>query len=190
MAARSLGRRAFWRLALRHLDLLYATALRVTGSRELSEELVQETYCIAFERWRSLREPAACRAWLLRILRNAHVDEIRRRRRLVPLEGEALELPDLRGASDPARGAAARLTLAEVQRVVARLPEDARWLFVLREVEGLSYAELAEALDVPVGTVRSRLARLRARLVAAAAGEGAALQRAGADEDRGGHDAG
>lgn len=151
---------------------------------------MQETYRIAFERWRTLREPAACRAWLLRILRNAHVDEIRRRRRLVPLEGEALEIPDSRGGADPERGAAARLTLAEIERVVARLPDDARWLFVLREVEGLSYAELGEALEVPVGTVRSRLARLRARLVAAAGADGAARPSASGDEGTGGHDAG
>jgi len=151
---------------------------------------VQETYRIAFERWHTLRDPAACRAWLLRILRNAHVDEIRRRRRLVPLEGEALEIPDARGGVDPERGAAARLTLAEIERVVARLPEAARWLFVLREVEGLSYAELAEVLGVRVGTVRSRLARLRARLVAAAEGEGAAAPRARGDASPGGDDAG
>lgn len=189
MALRSLDRRAFRRLALRQLDLLYATALRVTGSRELSEELVQETYRIAFERWRTLRDPAAGRAWLLRILRNLHMDELRRRRRLVPLEGEALEIPDPRSAVDPERGAAARLTLAEVERAVARLPEEARWLFVLREVEGLSYAELAEALEVPVGTVRSRLARLRARLVAAAGDERAGRMRASGSQAGGGDDA-
>ena len=157
---------SFRRLALSHLDVLYGTALRVTGSRDLSEDLVQETYRIAFERWTSLRDPAALRAWLLRILRNAHVDELRRRHRLVSIQGEALEVPDLRALADPARMAIARLTLERLERALAGLPEDSRWLFVLREVEGLSYAELAEIFDVPVGTIRSRLARLRIRLVA------------------------
>lgn len=95
---------SFQRLALSHLDLLYGVALRVTGRRDLSEDLVQETYRIAFERGHTLRDPAACRAWLLRILRNAHVDECRRSRRLVPIEGDALEVPDPRGLAERSGG--------------------------------------------------------------------------------------
>ncbi len=127
---------------------------------------MQETYRIAFERWRTLRDPAACRAWLLRILHNVHIDEIRRTRRLVALEGDALEVPDPRTLGDPFGAAAARLTVARLRVLLEEMPEDTRWLFGLREVEGLSYAELAEVFEVPVGTIRSRLARLRARLVA------------------------
>ena len=172
---------SFRRLALSHLDVLYGVALRVTGDRDFSEDLVQETYRIAFERGHSLRDPAALRAWLVRILRNAHVDELRRRLRLVSIEGEALEIPDPRALADPARMAIAQLTLERLERVLAGLPEDGRWLFVLREVEGLSYAELAEIFDVPVGTIRSRLARLRARLVAELAGTGSGAVRRSSD---------
>jgi RNA polymerase sigma-70 factor (ECF subfamily) len=130
---------------------------------------VQETYRIAFENWRTLREPAACRAWLLRILRNVHIDEVRRSRRLVALEGE-VDLPDPRAPADPSARAIASLTLERLEALLARMPEEARWLFMLRELEGLSYAELAEVFEVPVGTIRSRLARMRARLVADVAG--------------------
>ena len=167
-------RSIFRRLALSHLDLLYGAALRVTGSREQADDLVQETYRIAFERWRSLRDAAACRAWLLRILHNAHVDELRRRRRLVSVEAEVLEIPDPRGLADPERSGMARLTLERLEEALGRLSEEARWLFLLREGEGLSYAELADIFDVPVGTIRSRLARLRGRLlgeIAAGVGE-------------------
>ncbi len=163
-------RSSFRRLALSHLDLLYGAARRACGSVDRAEDLVQETYRIAFERWRTLRDPAACRAWLLRILCNVHIDEVRRSRRLVALEGEAFELPDPRTLADPSGRAIATLTLERIEALLARMPEEARWLFTLRELEGLSYAELAEVFSVPVGTIRSRLARMRARLVAEVAG--------------------
>jgi len=169
---------SFRRLALGHLDLLYATALRVTGSRDRAEDLVQETYRLAFQHWRSLREPAACRAWLLRILHNAHVDELRAGRKLVSVEGHGGELPDPRMLADPARSALANLELQRLQEAIGRLPEESRWLFWLREMQGLSYAELAEVFEVPVGTIRSRLARLRARLVARLAERGSSGARA------------
>ncbi len=157
---------SFRRLVLRHLDLLYGAALRATRRPEQAEDLVQETYRIAFEHWRTLREPAACRAWLLRILHNAHVDEFRRTRRLVPLEGDAWEEPDPRALADPERSALAQITIERLDALLAQFPSDVRWLFWLREIDGLSYAELAEVFAVPVGTIRSRLARLRVRLVA------------------------
>jgi RNA polymerase sigma-70 factor (ECF subfamily) len=156
---------SFRRLALSHLDLLYGAALRATGRPDRAEDLVQETYRIAFDHWRTLREPAACRAWLLRILHNAHVDELRRTRRLVPIEGDAWDVPDPRALADPERSALANLTLERLDAVLAQLPSEARWLFWLREIEGLSYAELGEVFSVPLGTIRSRLARLRMRLV-------------------------
>lgn len=158
-------RSSFRRLALSHLDLLYRAALRAARSPDRAEDLVQETYRIAFERGHTLRDPAACRAWLLRILHNAHIDEIRRTRRLVALEGEALEVPDASALGDPFGSAAARRSVERLRGLLEAMPEETRWLFGLREVEGLSYAELAQVFEVPVGTIRSRLARLRARLV-------------------------
>jgi RNA polymerase sigma-70 factor (ECF subfamily) len=158
-------RSSFHRLVLSHLDLLYGAALRATGRRDRAEDLVQETYRIAFDHWRTLREPAASRAWLLRILHNAHIDELRRTRRLVPVDGDAWDGPDPRPRADPERSAFAHLSLERLDAVLAQLPGEARWLFWLREVEGLSYAELSEVFAVPVGTIRSRLARLRERLV-------------------------
>jgi RNA polymerase sigma-70 factor (ECF subfamily) len=158
-------RSSFQQLALRHLDLLYGAAVRASGNRERAEDLVQETYRIAFQKSHTLRDPAACRAWLLRILHNVHIDEIRRSRRLVVVGDELPELPDPRTLGDPVDSTSARITLERLDVALAALPEDTRWLFWLREIEGLAYTELAEVFDVPVGTIRSRLARLRARLV-------------------------
>jgi RNA polymerase sigma-70 factor (ECF subfamily) len=177
-------RSSFRRLALSHLDLLYGSALRAARSPDRAEDLVQETYRIAFEHWRTLRDPAACRAWLLRILHNVHIDEMRRTRRLVALEGDALEVPDPRTLGDPFGATSAALTMERLRGLLEEMPEDARWLFGLREVEGLSYAELAEVFEVPVGTIRSRLARLRGRLVAElAAGRPRRARSAREDED-------
>jgi RNA polymerase sigma-70 factor (ECF subfamily) len=94
------------------------------------------------------------------------VDEFRRTRRLVPLEGDAWEEPDPRALADPERSALAQITIERLDALLAQFPSDVRWLFWLREIDGLSYAELAEVFAVPVGTIRSRLARLRVRLVA------------------------
>ena len=175
---------SFRRLALRHLDLLYGAAMRATRSRDLSEDLVQETYRVAFEQWETLREPAACRAWLLRILYHAHVDERRRRLRLVSIEGDALEVEDPRASANPLRAAQVRLDFERLDAALDGLPVDARWLFVLREVEGLSYQELAEVLGIPIGTVRSRLARLRLHLVAAISSSGGVRARSEREGER------
>jgi len=175
---KSMRHSSFRRLALSHLDLLYGAAVRASGNRDRAQDLVQETYRIAFEHWRTLRDPAACRAWLLRILHNAHMDEIRRSRRLVVVESDALDMPDPRALADPVRSAIVRIAFERLEALVERLPEEARWLFWLREVESLSYAELAEVFEVPVGTIRSRIARLRARLVTQlSAGDGRAAGR-------------
>jgi RNA polymerase sigma-70 factor (ECF subfamily) len=176
---RKMRHASFRRLALSHLDLLYGAAVRASGNRERAEDLVQETYRIAFEHWRTLRDPGACRAWLLRILRNVHLDEIRRSRRLVVVESDAFDLADPRALADPVRSALVRIALERLEALVERLPEEARSLFWLREVESLSYAELAEVFEVPVGTIRSRIARLRARLLTQlSAGDGRAASRA------------
>lgn len=160
-------RKHFEHLALGYLDLLYGTALRISGNRELAEDLSQETYRVAFERWHTLRDPSACRAWLLQILRNLHIDHIRGSRRLVAIDGDAADLPDLSPLGNPGRVALARLTLERLDQVLESLPPEGRWLFMLREVNGLCYAEIAQVLDIPIGTVRSRIARLRARLLKA-----------------------
>lgn len=160
---------AITREALTHADGLYRLALRLTGSSADAEELVQETFTRAFAAREPMREGSNVRAWLYRILRNAHIDALRRRRaNPVGLAREGDELDDasvdgelLRDDRelDRLRG----LVAAEIERALDSLSADARTV-VLLDHEGLSEAELAEVLGCAIGTVKSRLSRARAAL--------------------------
>lgn len=154
-------REEFDRAALVHVPELLRVARRLCGSAHAGEDLLQETYLHA---WRSFHRFAAgtnCRAWLYKILLNTHSNQNRKRTRqpfLVDLDaaGEAALLTDA-----PTPDA---LTATAVKTAFDRLPEHFRTLVLLVDVEGLTYREAAEALNVPVGTVMSRLSRGRGLL--------------------------
>ena len=154
---------------LPHLDLLYRVARRYTRETPQAEDLVQETVLKALTHWDSFRPGSNARAWLLTILRNTFVSGYRRaRREAVSLDPEALDRVSTRpeAAADPAGEFFARLTDERILAAVEALPEDFREVVVLSDIEGMSYAEIAQVLAVPVGTVKSRLFRARQRLQA------------------------
>ena len=132
--------------------------------RDAADDLTQETYVRAMGSMHRFRGDASARTWLLSIARRTCADEIRRRQRRRPWE---------RLTDAPPEGASADTTGAhDLQALVDGLAHDRRAAFVLTQQLGLSYAEAAEALEVPIGTVRSRVARAREDLVTAlAAGE-------------------
>jgi RNA polymerase sigma factor (sigma-70 family) len=146
-----------------HGRFLYTVAYRLTGNSDDAQDLVQEVLLKVRKGLETYR-PGSLEGWLSRITTNTFLDETRRRRRR-PVD----HLPD-----DPDRvlpaGPAADVALAaevlpdNVQQALARLPEEYRTAVVLCDVVGLSYSEIGEALDVPVGTVRSRIHRGRAQL--------------------------
>ena len=154
-------REEFDRTALVHVPELLRFATRLCGSADAGEDLLQDTFLQA---WRSFHRFAAgtnCRAWLYRILLNTHSNQNRKRARqpfLVDLDaaGEAALLSDA-----PTPDA---LTATAVKVAFDSLPEHFRTLIMLVDVEGLTYREAAEALDVPIGTVMSRLNRGRGLL--------------------------
>ena len=159
--------RRFEEIAMPHLDTLYRTALYMTGRREPAEDLVQDTYLAAyaaFDRFDG-RYP---RAWLLTILRHTRISQLRHAGQaplLLEMDGdtEAEEWPDL--VSDSVEGEVLADILPEaLERAVAALPEAWRIAVVLADVEGLSYQEIAQVMDCPIGTVMSRLYRGRRRL--------------------------
>jgi RNA polymerase sigma-70 factor (ECF subfamily) len=151
----------FARLALPHLDGLYRVARRLTARAHEAEDLVQETYLEGFRCFGSLKDPQRCRAWLFRILRNRLFQQRARERarKVAPDAGEA--------AGDLEREVLEAGYSDEVEGALRALPEEFRTALLLVAVEELSYEEVAEAMECPLGTVRSRVARGRALLGAA-----------------------
>src|SRR5437867_7479427 len=158
-------RASFEREALVHLDALYRVALRLTGNAADADDLVQETMLKAYRAWDQYEKGTNAKGWLLTILRNAFINEYRRRsRHPEPVDLDTIEpfvvFDDVQ-EEDPQGAFFDKIVDEEVLRAVDQLPEAFREAVMLSDVEGLSYDEVAKVLDVPVGTVKSRLFRGR-----------------------------
>jgi RNA polymerase sigma-70 factor (ECF subfamily) len=136
----------------------------MTRSHADAEDLVQETYLRALRSFDRFTPGSNVRAWLFTILHRARVDALRRAGRSIP----TVELPD---DGPPAPAPAESFVLGGMERAIHALPEGLRSALLLRDVEGFSYKEIAEILEVPLGTVMSRLHRGRAALRQALGGE-------------------
>lgn len=152
---------AFAGLIFRHATSVYNVCFRLVRNREDAEDLTQEAFLRAHDRLASLRDAAAFRLWLLRIAHHLCLDWLKSRRR-----GQALdELPDeLAGGSELAAAAERAQEAEAVRRAVLDLPPPYREAITLRYNEGLSYAEIAEVMGIPIGTVRTHLFRGKAAL--------------------------
>ena len=150
---------AFGELFRRHRDRMWAVALRTCGDREIAADAVQDGFLAAFRRADSFRGDAAVTTWLHRIVVNACLDRLRRRRPTSPLpEYESVEFADRRDDHGSTESA------LDVRAALARLPEGQRLALVLVDMHGLGVAETARVLGVAEGTVKSRCARGRAAL--------------------------
>jgi len=165
--------------ALALADQVYRVARRLVRSREEAEDLVQETYARAFRSWQSYTPGTNLRAWLLRILTNLNIDRGRRQQRApdtTPLEeGDyylANKLADSGEELDQER-VVERLSQDSIVTALSELPHDFRDVVVLVDLGEFSYADAAQILDIPIGTVMSRLHRGR-RLLKQKLAEGAA----------------
>ena len=160
--------RRFEATALPYLDVVYDSALRLTGEPAAAQDLTQETFLRAYRSFASFRPGSNCRAWLLRIAYNTFCTEYRRRGRLPeaqPLEDGSDPLDQLAtGESDPEEAVLRLLDHEALHRALTQLPEGFRMAVVLVDIHGLSCAEAAEVMGTPRGTVLSRLHRARARL--------------------------
>jgi RNA polymerase sigma-70 factor (ECF subfamily) len=157
------------------MDALYSAALRLTRNPSDAEDLVQETYLKAYRGFGGFQEGTNLRAWLYRILTNTFINTYRSKKRR-PDETELDDVEDLYlyrklgglEAATVGRSAEDELmdwfTDAEVKDAVEALPEQFRMAVLLADVEGFSYKEIAEILDIPIGTVMSRLHRGRKAL--------------------------
>ncbi|MHC4952368.1 MAG: sigma-70 family RNA polymerase sigma factor [Planctomycetota bacterium] len=178
VAAQKGDRDAFAQLVRRYESQVYTMSMRLLSNREDARDLAQEVFLTVYQSLDRFRGEAQFRTWLYRVTINRCRDEIRRRRtvkhtRPVSLEalagapgdadgGHALE-PEAREPSPEAvaRGREAELAVSDA---VSRLPDELRETIVLRDVQDLAYDDIARVLEVPVGTVRSRLNRARTRL--------------------------
>jgi RNA polymerase sigma-70 factor (ECF subfamily) len=175
----------FEKLALEQMDMLYRVAGRLTRDADRAADLVQETYLRAFRSRDAFElQEHGIRPWLLRIMRNLHLSRADRdRRRPVAMDGEAL---DSLNASEPLPGDAAatgdleapgvppgrdvpldwELLDDRLKAALENLQEEYQIVLLLWAVEDLSYKEIADVLDIPIGTVMSRLHRARQKLSA------------------------
>jgi len=175
----TISKEAFEAQVLAILGPLHAVARRLTKNAADAEDLVAESITRAWRARASLADAGAFRAWMFRILSNTFISERRKtlaRPREEPLvdesgdeEGafsifERLHQPFLLWFGNPEQEFLDKLLREDLDRALAALPEHYRVVVVLADVEGLTYGEIAEALDVPVGTVRSRLNRARSAL--------------------------
>ena len=166
---------AFNRLVLAHQTKAFNLAWRITGDSDSAADATQEAFLSAYRKLSSYRG-GSFRAWLLRIVTNACYDELRRRKRRPADSLEGLEEASASGdgivavdplssnIDDPEQAAEQSEVTRAIERCLGGLPEDFRTVVVLADVLALDYQEVAVAMGSPVGTVRSRLARARARL--------------------------
>ena len=157
----------FERMVLPHRDALYGHALSLTRNPDEAEDLVQETTLRALRGFESFRADGPIRAWLLTILRNLFINSYRTRVRAPrSVSLDSLENPDpiLPAEPGPERAVFSRMENEALAQAVAALPSDYREVLVLSDMRGMSYQEISARIDVPIGTVRSRLSRARNRV--------------------------
>jgi RNA polymerase sigma-70 factor, ECF subfamily len=181
IAERGRDRARFEEEVLELADQVYRVARRLVSSREEAEDLVQDTYARAFRSWRSYTPGTNLRAWLMRILTNLNIDRGRREQRTPttqPLEeGDYFLYNRLEadGAGDDEERVVERLSQNEIVEALSTVPHDFRDVIVLVDIGDFTYQDAAQILDIPIGTVMSRLHRgrriLKRELAETAVGE-------------------
>jgi RNA polymerase sigma-70 factor, ECF subfamily len=167
--------RRFEQIVLPHLDRAYGFAVRLTGEPDAAHDAVQEAYLLALRHFDQLKggNSAASLAWLLSIVRNAAFKQLRQRKRvtMLSIDDDLLAVEHSSGGFDRQQDRPDAICIdndreQRVQLALRDLPFAYREVLILREFEELSYAQITEVLQVPAGTVMSRLARARMRLKA------------------------
>lgn len=148
-------RNAFNELVRMHARGVMNVIYRMCGDTQIAEDAAQETFIQAWLHLASYRPQTSLRNWLYRIAVNAATDMLRKEKRILPTALEDLPLQDPQPGPEALFSREERTVL--VQKAIQSLPQASRMVLVLREYEGMSYHEIAEALDIPLGTVMSRL---------------------------------
>ena len=169
-AARRGDEEAYEKLVVEHQKLVYNLALKITGSADDALDVSQDVFLKAYLNLKSFREDRRLSVWLYRLTHNACMDHIRKTRpkNVFSLtgdgdgDGEAYDVPD--PSPLPAEEAERRELSRIVWEAIDKLPPDKREVLVMREISGMTYAEIASALKIEEGTVKSRLSRSRLAL--------------------------
>ncbi|RPJ20875.1 MAG: sigma-70 family RNA polymerase sigma factor [Chloroflexi bacterium] len=148
-------RNAFSELVRIHAQGVLNVVYRMCGDAQIAEDAAQETFIQAWLHLSAYRLQTSFRNWLYRIAVNAATDMLRKEKRILPNALEDLQLKDPQPGPEALFSQRERTAL--VQKAILSLPDASRAVLVLREYEGMSYHEIADALDIPVGTVMSRL---------------------------------
>ncbi len=160
---KSASKQRFKELTYPHMKLLYNVALKYTGNAFDAEDIVQETYMMAFNKFDQLKDPSSCKPWLLRILRNNFLKSCQKskaRHRL--LESEYVEyLKQQIRAKDAETLMVKQASDRVVNEAINKLPLKYREVLVLYYMDEMLYKDIAQTLDIPIGTVMSRLTRAR-----------------------------
>jgi RNA polymerase sigma-70 factor (ECF subfamily) len=162
-------RKQFEAEAVPHMDALYRTALRMTKNQTDAEDLVQETMVKAYRFWDKFEPGSNCRAWLFKIMTNIFINEYRSKSRTPVsvnmddiddnfLFGQLASMPPGR---TPEEEMFAKIFDDDVKKAIEELPDDFRLVVVLSFLEGFSYQEIADIIELQLGTVKSRLHRGR-----------------------------
>jgi len=162
---------AFERDAIPHMDALYNFALRLTGDSDDAGDLQQETFLRAYRFFDKFERGTNCKAWLFRIMKNIYLNDYQKKsKQPVKLDYEEVEAyyetvkPSSTDESYMDRDQFDNLLDDEVSTAISSLQEEFRTVIILSDIEGFTYEEIAEFLDCPIGTVRSRLHRARKML--------------------------
>lgn len=170
-------RQEFSEIALPYMDEMYAGALRMTRNPQAAQDLVADVFGRAWKSFHQFERGTNMRAWLYRILTNTYINEYRRRiRQGLPVEIDKYENQDefyiynkiAENASnekeDPAKVVLEKFAEQDIVNAIEKLPDGYRETVILSDMQGLSYEDISQALDIPIGTVRSRLNRGRRHL--------------------------
>jgi len=161
----------FEKEAVPHMNSVYNFALRMTGDADDADDLVQETFLKAFRFFDKFERGTNCKAWLFRILKNSFINDYRKQTK----EPDKVDYEDVQNfyetiksdeinSSHYEHDAFTNLLDDEISKAIEKLPEDFRTVIILNDIEGFTYEEIADFVDIPVGTVRSRLHRARKML--------------------------
>lgn len=161
----------FEREAVPHMDALFNFALKMTGDSDEADDLVQETYLKAFRFFDKFEKGTNCKAWLFRIMKNTYINKYRKETK-EPDKVDYEEVENFYENVKPSSTDSAHLEKDiydnllddELSEAINSLPDDFKTVVILCDIEGFTYEEIADFIDVPVGTVRSRLHRARKML--------------------------